>query len=100
MHNQNPRKKVTKQEFQSNLFAFIAVMLVLVYINLRYSPEHLWFIYPMLGWGMGLFGDYQAWKQTEKEEPGYLDTPRRGERLDLRDLPKQKKPLYREEDLV
>jgi len=78
MNNQDSKKKVTKQEFQANLFSYIGVMIMLVYINLTYSPEHLWFIYPMIGWGLGLFGQYQAWKQTEKEQ----------------------KPLYREEDLV
>jgi hypothetical protein len=26
----------------------------LIYINLKYSPEYLWFIWTMLGWGIGV----------------------------------------------
>ena len=40
--------------FYGNLVAYIAVNIVLLIINFRYSPEHLWFFWPMLGWGIGL----------------------------------------------
>lgn len=41
--------------FYSHLLAYIVVMVVLVYINLKFSPEYLWFIWSMMGWGIGLF---------------------------------------------
>ena len=40
--------------FYGHLTSFILVMGVLIYINIRYSPEYLWFIWSFLGWGIGL----------------------------------------------
>lgn len=53
-------KKAQKQVqeikgFYGNLTSYVVVISVLVFINLRYSPKHLWFFYPMLGWGIGVF---------------------------------------------
>lgn len=42
------------KEFYTHLFTYICVISFLVFINLKYSPEHLWFYWPMLGWGIGL----------------------------------------------
>jgi len=42
--------------FYSHLFVYILVMGLLVFINLKYTPEHLWFIYSMAGWGLGVLG--------------------------------------------
>jgi len=41
---------------------FILVNLLLFTINILTSTEHLWFIYPLLGWGIPLF--YKIYKQT------------------------------------
>jgi hypothetical protein len=41
--------------FYGNLISYVLVMCFLVFINLRYSPEYLWFFWPMLGWGIGVF---------------------------------------------
>jgi hypothetical protein len=41
--------------FFSHLWSFIAVQLVLLAINLITSPGYLWFVFPLLGWGLGLF---------------------------------------------
>jgi len=41
--------------FYSHLFVYIAVNIVLVIINLVTSSGVLWFYWPMLGWGIGLF---------------------------------------------
>jgi hypothetical protein len=38
-----------------HLTAYIAVNLVLVVVNLSTTPHYLWFIWPLLGWGIGLF---------------------------------------------
>jgi hypothetical protein len=40
--------------FFSHLRSFVAVQLVLLAINLMTSPRSLWFMYPLLGWGLGL----------------------------------------------
>jgi hypothetical protein len=49
------KKKVAEiKGFYGNLVAYIAVNIGLVVINLLTSPEHLWFYWPLLGWGIGL----------------------------------------------
>lgn len=42
-----------------HLFVYLAVNALLIGINLTFSPDNLWFIWPMLGWGFGLAG--HAW---------------------------------------
>jgi hypothetical protein len=42
--------------FYIHLLCYVLIISLLVYLNLKYSPEHLWFIYPMAGWGLGLIG--------------------------------------------
>ena len=49
------KKKVDDiKGFYSHLVSFIAVNAFLLFINLKYSPEHLWFYWTTLGWGIGL----------------------------------------------
>jgi uncharacterized membrane protein len=40
--------------FYLHLVSYIVVNLVLLAINLLTSPEHLWFFWPLAGWGIGL----------------------------------------------
>lgn len=40
--------------FYKNLIAFVIINTALIIINLLTSPEHLWFYWPLLGWGIGL----------------------------------------------
>jgi hypothetical protein len=40
--------------FYGNLVAYVVVSIGLVVINLLTSPKHLWFYWPMLGWGIGV----------------------------------------------
>lgn len=40
--------------FYFHLISYIVVNAVLVVINLLTSPEYLWFIWPIIGWGVGL----------------------------------------------
>jgi len=42
--------------FYSHLFVYIFVMFILTIVNIKYTPEHYWFIYPLTGWGLGVFG--------------------------------------------
>ncbi len=53
--NQNKTKKDKK------IVIFILVNLMLFTINMITSTEHLWFIYPLLGWGIPLF--YKKYKE-------------------------------------
>ncbi len=42
------------KSFYSNLFSYIIVITFLMILNLITSPKHLWFYWPMLGWGIGI----------------------------------------------
>ena len=53
----NKAKKRVKElkEFYSHLASDLVVSPFLIFINLYFSPKHIWFYWPMLGWGIGLF---------------------------------------------
>ena len=53
----NKAKKRIKElkEFYSHLASYLVVIPFLIFINLYFSPKHIWFYWPMLGWGIGLF---------------------------------------------
>lgn len=49
------KKKVKEiRSFYYNLICYSIVINGLMILNLVTSPEHLWFFYPALGWGIGL----------------------------------------------
>ncbi|MDB5475268.1 MAG: hypothetical protein JWP49_779 [Phenylobacterium sp.] len=48
------RRADMKLGFRSHLLAYAVVNAGLLLINLATSPDHLWFYWPMLGWGVGL----------------------------------------------
>ena len=41
--------------FYGHAIVFVFVNAGLAAFNLTMSPDHLWFIYPLAGWGIGLF---------------------------------------------
>ena len=52
---QKAKKRVQEiKGFYSHLASYILVMIVLIFINLRYSPQYLWFVWTLLGWGIGV----------------------------------------------
>lgn len=54
---QKASKKVKEiKGFYIHLICYVIVISLLVYLNLKFSPKHLWFFYPMFGWGVGLIG--------------------------------------------
>lgn len=60
-YNQNEeryRKALKRVEdikgFYGNVGAYISVNIGFIIINLLTSPNHLWFFWPMLGWGIGV----------------------------------------------
>ena len=63
---QRAKKQVEEiKGFYGNLTAYIVVNAFLLFINLKYSPEHLWFFWPMLGWGIGVvFHGMKAFNYT------------------------------------
>ena len=40
--------------FYGNLVSYIVFISVLLVINLVTSPDHLWFYWPLFGWGIGV----------------------------------------------
>lgn len=49
------KKKVEEiKGFYASLTAYIVVNTVLIIINIATSPDKIWFIWPLLGWGMGV----------------------------------------------
>ena len=49
------RKRVEEiKGFYGNLVSYIVVNLGLLVLNLVTSPNHLWFYWPLLGWGIGV----------------------------------------------
>ena len=40
--------------FYGNLISYFVVNFFLLFINLKYSPDHLWFFWTLLGWGIGV----------------------------------------------
>ncbi len=50
------KKRVdSKLGFYIHLTVFVLVNALLIIINMRTSPEYSWFIWPLIGWGIGLF---------------------------------------------
>ena len=50
------KKKVKEEkQFYSHLGVYLVMSVFFIVLNLVTSPDHLWFYWPMLGWGLGLF---------------------------------------------
>jgi hypothetical protein len=47
-----------KSDFLIHLVAYVLVNAMLIAINFIYSPEAIWFFYPLLGWGIGITVHY------------------------------------------
>ena len=59
MNNQDSQQTAQKRakakvEFRIHLINYIAVNTLLVILNLTLSPGYIWFIWPLLGWGIGI----------------------------------------------
>ena len=53
---QKAKKQVQELKgFYSHFLSYVIVMIVIIYINLKYTPAVLWFIWTLLGWGIGIF---------------------------------------------
>ncbi len=53
---QRARKRVeAKIGFYIHLAVYVGVNILLIIINLLTSPHYLWFFWPLMGWGIGIF---------------------------------------------
>ena len=53
---QRTKKRVeAKLGFYIHLAVYIAVNILLVIINVSTTPQFLWFKWPLIGWGIGVF---------------------------------------------
>ncbi|GFO97411.1 hypothetical protein ig2599ANME_1613 [groundwater metagenome] len=43
-----------KRDFSVHLVVYVLVNAMLIAINFIYSPEAIWFFYPLIGWGIGI----------------------------------------------
>lgn len=62
------RRAKAKYGFFVHAVVYAAVMLLLVVINLLTSPEAIWFIWPLIGWGLAVaLHGAQVYLLSEKE---------------------------------
>lgn len=57
-----------RRGFISHLITYVAINLLMIIINLLYSPEYLWCLWMLFFWGMGLVSHYLwdvRWKDRE-----------------------------------
>ena len=63
------------KDFYGNLLSFLVVMPILVFINYKTHWDFKWFIFPLVGWGLGLalqafttFGYGKTWEERKIQE--------------------------------
>ena len=49
------RRVEAKIGFYIHLAVYIGVNVLLIIVNLLTSPQYLWFKWPLIGWGIGIF---------------------------------------------
>ena len=54
-YEQAKKRVEAKYGFYVHLSVFLTVNLLLIIINLSNPSKGIWFIYPLMGWGIGLF---------------------------------------------
>ncbi|NJO79319.1 MAG: 2TM domain-containing protein [Cyanobacteria bacterium RM1_2_2] len=42
--------------FKLHLIPYLAISILLVFINLKTTPRYFWSVFPILGWGVGVLG--------------------------------------------
>jgi hypothetical protein len=56
------KKLFLDQGFKYHFIAYVIVNAILIAVNLM-NPSHLWFFWPLLGWGIGIAAHgYSVWK--------------------------------------
>jgi hypothetical protein len=75
MKEENARKRVQElKEFYQHLLTYLLVNAFLFVLNMLTSPHHLWFFWPLMGWGIGIaihaatvFGVNRFWGENWEE---------------------------------
>lgn len=115
-YEQARRRVEEKKGFYKHLGTYVIVITFLFLLNVFSSAGHLWFVYPALGWGIGLVSHYfrvfglpgmggseEEWERREMErELRRLDAGDAEEdHLDLPELEKkEERKKWDDEDLV
>ena len=60
LRRQAEHRADAKIGFKKHLTLYIAVNLALAAINFLTSADYLWFIWPLLGWGIGVVAHFAA----------------------------------------
>lgn len=47
--------------------SYVLVNAILIAVNLLFTPQHLWFFWPLLGWGVGLLAHGIAIHYSQKQ---------------------------------
>lgn len=95
------RKRVAdKKKFHKHLATYIIFSCFFFFLNMTSGNGHMWFIYPVLGWGIGIASEYyKVYVAPSLEDEAIAEEMRRlekrnhsheEERLELKDLPKEK----------
>lgn len=96
------RKRVAdKKKFHKHLATYIIFSCFFFFINMTSGSHQIWFIYPVLGWGIGIASEYyKVYVSPNLEEEAIQKEMRRleqrsrpyeeEERLELKELPKEK----------
>ena len=62
MQNEQSSNKIRVEEerkgFRIHRLVYICIIGLLMFINLTFTPEFIWFVFPLVGWGMGLMIHY------------------------------------------
>ncbi|WP_417847573.1 2TM domain-containing protein [Thalassoglobus sp.] len=66
MNNRTPQVRI--QKLRTHCIVYIAVNSGLTALNLIRNPDHLWFYWPLAGWGAGLLLHAGlVWKNNRKD---------------------------------
>ncbi len=65
---QQTRREIKRRGFRAHLISFVAVNTFLVLLNLITTPRDFWAIYPLSGWGLGLFMHSLALHQVKENQ--------------------------------
>jgi class 3 adenylate cyclase len=65
--------------FKGHLIPFLMVNAFLGWINLTYSPSFLWFLFPLFGWGVGLFSHAAAVRAAKRSAREVLQVEELGD---------------------
>lgn len=110
------RKRVKdKKKFHKNLASYIVFSIFFFFLNIYSGADTLWFIYPVLGWGIGMAMEYYKVYLDPKLEDQAMEKELQRlrernipmdeeERLDLKDLPQKEmrtaERKWKDSDLV